>query len=440
MRVELPYNWTPRDYQWELWSALESGIKRAFCFWHRRAGKDLTIVNWIAVAAMQRVGAYWHVFPTYRQGRKVAWEGKTRDGRAFIDHFPKELIARVRDQEMTIDFVNGSTYSIVGADNPDSQVGTNPVGMVFSEYAVLDDDSIWIFLQPILAENDGWAIFITTPRGRNHAFKLYDEHRDDPEWFCQVLSYKDTGAITHEAVQRAIREGMSEELAAQEFECSFDAGLEAAWYKKEMRAALDEGRIGKFPYDPKFPVETWWDIGHSDQTAVWYAQRHMGALQMIKYQAAVGQSFPHWAAELAKWRDSLGYNYQEHLLPHDAKVTEWGSNLTRVDRFREAGFANTRVVPKISLLDGIEAVRSTLPRVYFDLDGCEEGIEALRQYKRKPIEGQKDPNGNQIYSDTPVHDWASDGSDAFRTGVVGSRPWRPEADPNDILAPEIPIV
>jgi hypothetical protein len=441
VRIELPYKWIPRDYQFELWKALESGKKRAMLFWHRRAGKDLTMLNWIACAAMQRVGAYWHVFPTYRQGRKIAWEGSTREGRRFIDHFPPEIIQRVRDQEMTIDFVNGSTYSIVGADNPDSQVGTNPVGMVFSEYAVLDGDEIWIYLQPILAENDGWAIFITTPRGRNHAYRMYQEHKDDPEWFCQKLSYKDTGAISEEAVARAIREGMSPELAAQEFECSFDAALEHAWYGQEMKAALNEDRIGLFPHLKDFPVETWWDIGMNDQTAIWFAQKHMGAYRLIRYEAAIGMGHPHWMSVLSKHRDEHQYNYSEHLLPHDAEVTEWGTMQTRVERFFSSGIRNVRVVPKISVADGIGAVRSALSRCYFHEKDTKDGLEALRQYKRKPLVGQTDNNGNQVYSDQPLHDWASDGADAFRVGIVGSRPFRPESDDDeDILAPDLAIV
>jgi len=164
LEIRLPYNWEPRDYQAPLWTFMRNGGKRACVFWHRRAGKDLSLVNIIQCAAMERVGAYWHVFPTYRQGKKIAWEGKTRDGRPFRDHFHPKLIERKRDQELTLDFINpydasqpGSTYSIVGADNPDSQVGTNPIGIVFSEWALYESPEIWNRLQPILAENDGWA-------------------------------------------------------------------------------------------------------------------------------------------------------------------------------------------------------------------------------------------------------------------------------------------
>ena len=420
--ITLPYNWRPRDYQVPLWTALENGIKRAVLFWHRRAGKDLCMVNWIACSAMQRVGAYWHVFPTYKQGRKVAWEGLTRDGRGFIDHFPKEIISRYRDQEMTIEFVNGSTYSIVGADNPDSQAGTNPVGIVFSEFALLESNEIWVLLQPILAENGGWAIFITTPRGRNHAYRLYQDFKDDPEWFCEVLSYKDTGAITDQAVADAIAAGMSEEFAAQEFECSFDAALEHAWYGQQMKAAMVEGRIGTWPHLKDFPVETWWDIGRNDNTAIWFVQKHMGAIRAVHYEEARGKDHPYWVARLQALREEQNFHYSEHLLPHDATVTEWGSGKTRVERFYDANITNIRVVPKLGIGDGIGAVRAIIPNVYFHEPGCAKGIECLRQYSRKPLDGVLDQDGRQVYSETPKHDGFSDGADAFRTGAVGSRP------------------
>jgi len=442
--VTLPYNWTPRSYQEPLWFALEGGIKRAFIFWHRRAGKDLTMLNRIACAAMQQVGAYWHVFPTYKQGRRIAWEGRTKDGRLFIDHFPKEIIARIRDQEMTIDFVNGSSYQIVGADNPDSQVGTNPIGMVFSEFAVLDSDEIWVTLQPILAENDGWAIFITTPRGRNHAYQMYQRHKDDPTWFCEILSYKDTGAITEAAVARAINEGMSVAKAAQEFECSFDAALEHAFYGDEMKAASDDGRIGLFPHLPDFEVETWWDIGMDNRTAIWFVQKHQGALRIIDYEEGQNKGHPHWMAVLGEKRQRLKYNYSEHLLPHDVKVNEWGTETTRLERFYNAGINNVRVVPKISKMDGIDAVKSMISRCYFhepNLTGeGKEGLEALRQYQRKPLVGQYTPEGDQIYSDDALKNWATDGADAFRTGAVGSRPVRYDAGGEVKLYPEIAIV
>lgn len=421
-RIELPYNWKPREYQMPLWLALEGGCKRAICIWHRRAGKDLVAINAIVKAAMQRVGAYWHVFPTYKQGRKIAWEGKTRDGRSFLDHFPPELVIRRREQEMTIDFVNGSSYHIVGADNPDSQVGTNPVGLVISEWALYDNDEIWGKLQPILTENGGWAIFITTPRGRNHAYRMLRRAQQDPKWFAEVLPYQKTGAITKEQVDEAIAEGMSRDLAAQEFECSFDAALEHAFWGDQMREAAQQGRIGNFPMDPNLPVSTAWDLGMEDATGIWWFQLSFGQRRVLAYQYGSGQSLGAYVAMLEEFAGkNKGLIYKEHFFPHDVEVRDLGTGFTRRKTLGDLGLRNIRTVPKHNLQDGIQAVRSALATSFFHEEGCEVGLEGLRQYSREPLEGQFDPSGNQMFGQQPKHDWTSHPADAFRTGVMGAR-------------------
>ena len=203
MSINLPYDWKPRDYQWPLWEALEGGTKRAVAVWHRRAGKDLTSLNWTIMEAFRRVGLYWHVLPTYKQGRKIVWEGMTRDGRRFMDYWPEEAIVRRRDDEMTIWLANGSIWQVVGAENEEDVnklVGANPLGVTFSEYA-LQVPAIWNFVRPILAENEGWALFIYTPRGRNHGYKLKQMAEKNPRWFFQSLNVDDTKAIKAEAIE-----------------------------------------------------------------------------------------------------------------------------------------------------------------------------------------------------------------------------------------------
>ena len=170
--ITLPNNWQPRPYQENLWRALESGVKRAVTVWHRRAGKDLTFIHWTACKAFERPGLYWHILPTYAQGRKIVWDGMTRDGRKFLDAFPDEVIVKKRDDEMTLWLEGGSQWQVIGTDNVDRLVGTNPVGCVFSEYP-LQNPRAWDFIRPILAENGGWAVFSYTPRGRNHGYRLY---------------------------------------------------------------------------------------------------------------------------------------------------------------------------------------------------------------------------------------------------------------------------
>lgn len=440
IEIRLPYNWTPREYQMPLWLALEGGCKRAICIWHRRAGKDLVAINAIVKAAMQRVGAYWHVFPTYKQGRKIAWEGKTRDGRSFLDHFPAELVVRKREQEMTIDFVNGSSYHIIGADNPDSQVGTNPVGLVISEWALYPNEEIWGKLQPILAENGGWAIFITTPRGRNHAYRMLRRAQADPKWFAEVLPYQKTGAITKEQVDEAIREGMSKDLAAQEFECSFDAALEHAYWGDELRIAAQENRIGNFPMDPSLPVSTCWDLGMDDATGIWWFQMSFGQRRWLHYDYASGQSLGAYVAMLEEFAGKTkGLVYKEHFFPHDVEVRDLGTGFTRKKTLIDLGLRNIRVVPKAHVQDRISAVRAALATSFFHEDGCEFGLEGLRQYSRMPLDGQFDPQGNQMYGQDPKHDWTSHPADAFGTGVMGARVPRHQSAEANTLASEMAI-
>ena len=439
MDLEIPHNWNPRDYQLPAWLALEGGIKRALLFWHRRAGKDLFCVNYCMAQAMQRVGAYWHIFPTYKQGRKIAWEGRTRAGRTFRSHFPSELIERERDQEMTINFTNGSSYHIIGADNPDSQVGTNPIGMIFSEWAVIQDPTLWHLLLPILVENDGWALFITTPRGRNHAYQMRRRIENNPDWFYQLLTVEDTihegkRIVTDAQVNEARSEGMTEDMIQQEFYCSFEASIENSYYGTEMRDA-SEDRITHVPYDPSLQVETWWDLGMSDQTSIWFVQHSMGSTRAIDYEFASGQSLAYYADLLHKKREQWNCTYRQHLLPHDAKVRDLGTGKTRIETLRKLGINNLKVVKKTGLQDGIQATRAMIAKTYFDEKNCTTGIEGLRQYVKKPIEGAEDPDGNQMFSNEPNHNWASHPADAFRTGAIGSKGDRGYGDSEPIYSP-----
>jgi hypothetical protein len=220
-RLTIPHNYTPRKYQLPVLRALDSGIKRAVCIWHRRAGKDKTILNIIVKKMVERVGIYYYFFPTYAQGKKILWDGMDASGFKFLDHIPASLVASKNATEMKIVLRNGSVFQIVGTDNYDSIVGTNPVGCVFSEFS-LQDPQAWELVRPILRENGGWAIFPYTPRGLNHGWDLYQMALNNPDWFCELLTVKDTGALTEADIDAERRSGMPEPLIQQEFYCSFE--------------------------------------------------------------------------------------------------------------------------------------------------------------------------------------------------------------------------
>lgn len=224
LNIKIPYNFTPRKYQIPFLRAWDSGIKRLFLVWHRRSGKDKTVIANLIKRMMERKGTYYYTLPTYSQARKIVWLGADKEGFKFLDHFPKELVKNVNQQEMTIELVNGSIMQLIGADNIDRIVGTNPVGVVFSEYALMKPE-VWNFIYPILKENGGWAVFVMTPRGTNHAYDLMNKVKDDKNWFVQVLTVDDTQALTREQIEEA-RSELPHDVFMQEYYVKFlDSGL-----------------------------------------------------------------------------------------------------------------------------------------------------------------------------------------------------------------------
>lgn len=417
----LPNNWVPRTYQMPAWKALESGKKRALLLWHRRAGKDDVCLHYAATQAMQRVGNYWHMLPEYAQARKSVWEAvNPRTGMRRIDEaFPDAICETKRSQDMFIRFKNGSTWQLVGSDRYNSLVGSPPIGVTASEWA-LADPSAWAYLRPILLENGGWAVFITTVRGKNHVFRMHEAHKDDPDWFVQVLSARETGAMTMEALDKERLEYQSEygpedgdALFAQEYLCDWNAAIVGSYYGRLMRDAESAGRIRPVPYDPMALVHTSWDLGLTDMTAIWFFQIVGHEIHVIDYLENSGQPLSWYAGELHK----KPYAYGEHILPHDAEAKELQTNRSRTDTLRGLNL-NVRVLKangaeRVLVADGINAVRTILPRCWFDAEKCAKGIDALKAYRREWDEKLK------TFHDRPVHDWASHPADSFRYLALG---------------------
>jgi hypothetical protein len=435
--IDLPANgWIPRDYQLPAWKALESGRKRLALAWHRRSGKDELALHWAAVSAMARVGSYWHMLPQANQSRKAVWDAvNSHTGRRRIDDaFPEEIRESTREQDMFIRFKNGSTWQVVGSDNYNSLVGSPPVGVVFSEYALADPNA-WAFLRPILAENGGWAMFISTPRGRNHFGRMIQFARTDPEWFCQVLTVEDTKAISAEIVAQERKElriergeKEADSIVAQEYFCDFDAGVPGAYWAELIAKAERDGRIGNFPAMPHFPVGTAWDIGVGDSTIIWFYQiMGNGAVRIINVLEGSGVGLDWYAKKLL----SIDYVYGDHIWPHDGAVQEWGSGMSREQTARGYGI-KPRILEADSVDEGIHAVRMMLPVCEFNAEPdpfpgetpadakarMTRALDALRQYRREYSE----PLGR--FKEKPLHDWTSHYADAFRYLAKGRRPFR----------------
>jgi hypothetical protein len=304
---------------------------------------------------------------------------------------------------MRIGFVNGSAWQLLGSDNFKSLVGAPPVGLVFSEYA-LANPAAWDYLRPILAENGGSALFMFTPRGRNHAWKLYDLARGKPGWLADMLTVEDTGAIPPEVIAEERASGMSEDMIRQEYYCSFDAALPGAYYGKLLQQADSEGRIGRVPWAPELLTHTAWDLGIGDSTAIWFCQVSGQEARVIDYYENFGVGLDHYAKLLRE----KPYVYGEHILPHDAQVADLSTGRSRLQTLAGLGIAG-RVLPREpNIEDGINAARNLLPRCWFDAEKCAGGLEALRQYRC-----DYDPE-RAIYSARPRHDWTSHAADAFR--------------------------
>lgn len=220
--ITLPHAFKPRPYQIPILKAWDLGVKRLFWVAHRRSGKDKTIFANLPKKMMERVGTVYYFLPTYSQARKVIWLGADGSGFRFLDHFPKEIIKEINQAEMRIELINGSILQLVGADNIDRIVGTNPVGVVFSEYSLMKEE-VWNFISPILAENGGWAVFIMTPRGMNHAYDLMQRVKNSKDWFVEVLGVDKTKALSEEVLEDQ-RLQMPQDIFNQEYYCKFIEG------------------------------------------------------------------------------------------------------------------------------------------------------------------------------------------------------------------------
>lgn len=430
--IEVDWKFLPREYQLNpLKARVDAGKKRLLLVWHRRAGKDLTIWNLVITEAMKVVGAYYYLFPTFAQGKKILWDGRVgpRDGSIrFRDFIPEHLIFDTNETEMQITLVHpnpkdpdvpepGSIIQIIGTDRMDSIVGTNPIGCVFSEYS-LQDPRAWDLLRPILRENGGWAAFVYTPRGRNHGWKLYSRVKDDPSWFVSVLTINDTKKadgtplVTEADVQQDISEGMDPDVAQQEYYCSWEGSTQGAYFGLHIATARKTNRIGLFPYNSYLPVFTGWDIGVDDETAIWFAQQpRRGIWNFIDFYQNRNLGLDHYAQVLKE----KGYNYERHFFPWDMVVKEFGSGKTRLEIAADLGLKPAKAVKKVSIGDKHEAARKLLGSSCFDEKGTDRGIDALVSYTKEFDEKRG------TYIDHPLHDWASHPADAYCTFAVGVR-------------------
>jgi hypothetical protein len=421
--IGLPHNgWKCRPHQEKLWSYLEDGGKRAVAVWHRRAGKDEVCLHWAMRAAWLRVANYWHVLPEFEQARRAIWTAiNPHTGRRRIDEaFPLELRENTNDSTMFIRLKNGSTWSCQGSDRYSAAMGASPAGITFSEWAISNPSS-WGYFRPMLEENNGWAVFITTPRGHNHAKTLYEYAKQQPEWFAERLTARDTGALNDAQLDEALKEytglygrDAGKAMFDQEMMVSFNAAVLGAYYAMEMADVRDEGRVLPIEPDLDRPISRAWDLGMRDDTAIFWFQARGSQLLILDVMSGSGVGVEHFRDEIFKRHQERGWLHGDDYVPHDAKIKEWGSGRTRVETMQSLGL-NPMLVPLAGLEDGINAVRRTLPLCVFH-PRCEPGIDALEQYQREWDDDKR------TFKLNPLHNWTSHYADAFRYLAQG---WRP---------------
>lgn len=383
------------------------------------------------------------MLPQANQSRKAIWDAVDgHTGKRRIDiAFPEEMREVTRDAEMFMRIKGGSTWQVVGSDNFNALVGSPPIGIVFSEYA-LSDPAAWSYLQPILEENGGWALFISTTRGNNHFSRLVDFAKQDPQWFGQTLTVDDTKAIPLERIENHRRNLIAErgELEAdaiiqQEYYCDRSAALPGAYYGAHMTKALREGRIGDYPWIPSMPVGTAWDIGSGDSTVIWfYQQLPSGRVRLIDVLEGSGVGVD-WYATKMRERD---YAYADHIWPHDGghkNIRDIGGTTLEANA-KKLGIKPIRVLDRDPTVQmGIQAVRQMFPLIEFNANPLpfrdeslvqakarmDRAIDAMRGYRRKWNEA------SQRFDDHPFHDWTSNTADSLRYLARGRKVfWTPE--------------
>tara|TARA_Y100000015_G_C2393072_1_gene91221 strand:+ start:621 stop:1880 length:1260 start_codon:yes stop_codon:yes gene_type:complete len=373
---------------------------------HRRFGKTVAAINDLIKDALTiplpkvRVA---YIAPYYSQAKAIAWD--------YLREYTQDVEGvEYNTSELRVDFPNGARIRLFGADNADTLRG------LYFDHVVLDEPAdfparAWpTVIRPALADRKGKATFIGTPKGKNQFYETYVNAKQNKNWYTAMFKSSETGLLDPEELEEA-KKAMGEDRFEQEFECSFEAAIQGAYYAKEMKKASADGRVSGVPYDPSIGVVTSWDLGIGDSTAIWFAQYVGQEIHLIDYYESSGVGLDHYAKVLFE----TGYHFEEHILPHDVRVKELGTGKSRLETLDSLGIKNVKIAPKLGIDDGIQAARSMLNKCWFDEEKCERGIEALLQYRREFDERLKTWRGR------PLHDWTSHGADSFRYLAVGRK-------------------
>lgn len=397
---DLDLGYRPRPPQKEIHQALKDN-RFVVAVAHRRMGKTVSAILQLihsALMSKHKHPRYAYIAPTYSQAKRVAWD--------YLTEYTRTLGATANIAELRVDFM-GRRVSLYGSENADSLRGQYFDGVILDEVGD-QDPKIWNeIIRPALADREGWCLFIGTPKGNNHFREFKERALVTDGWKFLEFKASDTGILSDTELASA-RNEMGDDKYRQEFECSFDAPVEGAYYGALLNEADEQNRVTKIPKDPLAKIVCAWDLGISDSTCIWVAQTVGKEIQLIDCTENHGVGLDYYVS----WLRENGYDKGQQILPHDVRVRELGTGRSRLEVLMEAGLDIT-VAPSLSIADGIQAVRRMLPRCWFDMEGTKSGLVALRNYRREFNEKQN------VFYDKPVHDWSSHYADAFRYLAVG---------------------
>jgi len=401
MKVTIPY--TPRKHQAFIHENLEK-YRYGYLLCHRRFGKTVMCINHLIKSAMTNKNhnpRYAYIAPTYGQAKKIAFD--------YLKQFTKNIPhTKYNETELRCDLVNGARIMLLSSENPDSIRGIYLDGCIIDETAQINPALINEVITPALSDRKGFMILVGTPKGMANIFyDYYQKAQADPRWFIYKAKASETGIVDKEELDAALAV-MGSQQYEQEFECSFIGNIQGSIYGDLIASLDDKKQITRVPVDPAYPVNTAWDLGFNDQTAIIFFQQIGHNIHIVDYYENKNEAFPHYAQILKE----KNYVYEHNYGPHDLDQTEFGTGKTRRETAYQMGL-RFKVVPRMPIEDGIHAVKMVLPRTYIDVDNCGKLINALRHYHRKYSDKDR------VYKIKPVHDWSSHAADAMRTLATG---------------------
>ena len=429
----LPRKWAERFHA--------SACRWACLVLHRRAGKTTALLNhhiravtdddWEAdrlrtlmpgisdahIQELLRVRLYGHVLPLLSQAKLSSWDML----KYYASFVPG---AKMNETELRVDFPceEGQVRRVrlFGADNMDAMRGAALAGLSLDEFGQHPPAGFGEVLSKALADHLGYCVWAGTIKGKNQLYRTWEAAQGDPAWFTVWqdvdASLQGEDGATIETLRRAMvddralvaRGVMTQEEYDQEWYLRTEAAIRGAIYHKELAQAREHKRITVVPHDPALTVDTTWDLGVADHTAIILTQSlRSGECRLVDYYEASGEGLAHYVNVLQRLANTRGYVYGQHWAPPDIQVRELGSGKSRLEIARSLGIA-FKVVPDIGLEDGINALRLMFPRLWIDAAKCAPLIEALTHYRRKYNDRL------QEFSPAPEHDWSSHGSDAAR--------------------------